>query len=1236
MPRSSRHKSGKHNSKDARDYSDSEKDSGLKERKVKEDGSTRVSKDSASGEKRKLDSKDSKDLYGSGNGEYLEEYVSSKRRKERVDDGVSDRWNGGENDRAEGSKKSKASSDLKSKKRDEGDAEESKKSSGKSEGKHRESSRKEGREGAGEREREKEKDRDRKYKEGKGERLVDNEEHRGSKQATEKTELSAQDQLQSPEAENQLERRGRRKRDGSGDGDKRKDDFGDTNDRRLSSKDESAKDGRHKDEKYKDERYKDKSREDVERENKHRDDKQRDERLVRIQSNSRSDDKHSRDEKDSIESRQKKSKPHDSDHDRDREHDHEHERGFDSSRDRDGHYDRDREHDRSRERDRDRDRSRREYERERDRDWDRDQERERDRDWDWERDRDREKDRDRDWDLERERDRDRDRHRDRDHDREIDNDRDKDVDRDSSHLEDRSVRYKDSRGRKRSPDERDDISDTKSRGIKAHYTDLETRSLSNNRVDVDVDRARSQSRQAHVDAIGGGSNRRRTSPSSSSHGGVDDFRHISEQRSKTISTREVTGFSGASERSTKFRSSAEKSTKMDDGHLGELSIERSSSSKASPMGLAERSPSSTSFERRHINRAGARRSLEVEETGRRNSASIGSKELSATDDRPSRDLPLEKPLADESSQTDLAFYSRASQSNSSLLPPPIFRGSIGSPLIGSMEEDNRVSMNTRYKRSGDPNVGRGQGNAWRGAPNWSSPMANGFIPFQHGPPHGGFQTMMPQFPSPSLFGVRPTMDINHSGIPYHMPDAERFPNHLRPLGWQNMMDGSGPHLHGWDVSNGVFRDEPHMYVGPEWEQNRHPMNGRGWESGADMWKGQNGDVSMDSSAVSQKEEYPVQLPIDDTVAGQTGQSENNQLALRAKSVEQGPDVTSPARESSKSSPKILVENKSDRSSESSDDIFTRCTRVYLSKLDISSELAGQELHSQYLSLLEKDHYSTVEEDITFFVSLKDGGKAVPKSSISLLNSSLFPATNDLIFQRAMDFYKKQRVEMNGLPISGRFDALFTSTQVKVEEQVPMHNVEKQEGPVFISDEEILKAPVSKVDQVKLEADLTFHPEEKLEEPVSAPSLEVPHPNQNGLLKKVELGPDLTHGTSEESKPISDESRVVDEMAAKQVISEDVGGKQVSSPGTASPVIAVSPTGSNEDAGETKNAAEDHSIQCTEGKQIFGDAISGPVVFPDASPEVLGALMPGSNGSESESESESVILTRIHHSPESTH
>lgn len=188
MPRSSRHKSSKHSSREAREYSDSEKESNLKDRKGKEEsgGGARVSKES---EKRKVDSaKDAKDLYASGNGDYSEEHGSSKRRRERTGDGVSDRWNGGEEDRTEVSKKSKeskASGDLKSgsstKRREEGvgmfvEGEEGKKSSGK----HRDSGRKEGKEGGVEREK--------KSKEGKSERsVIDNDEQRETKKAVENT-----------------------------------------------------------------------------------------------------------------------------------------------------------------------------------------------------------------------------------------------------------------------------------------------------------------------------------------------------------------------------------------------------------------------------------------------------------------------------------------------------------------------------------------------------------------------------------------------------------------------------------------------------------------------------------------------------------------------------------------------------------------------------------------------------------------------------------------------------------------------------------------------------------------------------------------------------------------------------------------------------------------------------------------------------------------------------------------
>lgn len=444
---------------------------------------------------------------------------------------------------------------------------------------------------------------------------------------------------------------------------------------------------------------------------------------------------------------------------------------------------------------------------------------------------------------------------------------------------------------------------------------------------------------------------------------------ITEQRSKAVPSRDISGFSGASERGGKYRS-ADKPNKIDDGQIGELSNERSSSAKASPLGLVERSPSSSSVDRRYVNRSGVRRSLDIEETGRRSSTSIDNRDFCANEDRLNRDLPLEKPLVDESSPADPSFYSRTSQANSSMISPrPPFRGGVDSPsFIGSLEDDGRVNSNTRYRRSSDPNVGRGHNNAWRGVPNWPSPVPNGFIPFQHGP-HGGFQGMMPQFPAP-LFGVRPSMEINHAGMPYHITDADRFSSHLRPLGWQNMMDGSGPsHMHAWDGSNGAFRDEHPMYGASEWDQNRHSLNGRGWESNADMWKGQNGDAKRDVSSPSHKDDHQVQASVDEE-SGQAGQmfshEDNHDHGVLAKLAEVRSTVTSP-RENPK--PKIIHEKTLDPARSPSNDV-SRLSRHYLSKLDISAELAHRELYEQCLSLLDIDQSTAVDEDTTEYIILE--------------------------------------------------------------------------------------------------------------------------------------------------------------------------------------------------------------------------------------------------------------------------
>lgn len=116
MPRSSWHKSNKHSSRDARDYSDSDKDSSLKRKKVREEAaSATVSKDLGSIEKRKhkyaSDERGAKGSFDSGNGEFAIEHRASKSRKDRaVDDGVTTYlWNGGERLMGEGERWRKGS-----------------------------------------------------------------------------------------------------------------------------------------------------------------------------------------------------------------------------------------------------------------------------------------------------------------------------------------------------------------------------------------------------------------------------------------------------------------------------------------------------------------------------------------------------------------------------------------------------------------------------------------------------------------------------------------------------------------------------------------------------------------------------------------------------------------------------------------------------------------------------------------------------------------------------------------------------------------------------------------------------------------------------------------------------------------------------------------------------------------------------------------------------------------------
>lgn len=273
-----------------------------------------------------------------------------------------------------------------------------------------------------------------------------------------------------------------------------------------------------------------------------------------------------------------------------------------------------------------------------------------------------------------------------------------------------------------------------------------------------------------------------------------------------------------------------------------------------------------------------------------------------------------------------------------------------------------LTLKFQSRRNNDPNLGRGHGNNWRGIPNWSSPVPNSFVPFQHGPPHGNFPPpIMPHFPT--LYGVRPPMEINQSGLPYNTADVDGFPRHLRPIGWQNMIDSSGlPQFHGWERS-GLLREDHHLYRGPDWDQNRHLMNNQGWETNSDPWKGQDGDLIVGSPSALKKDEHQLQVSGDDSDPKGHGSTSGSNHQPKTQSKSSGERLELPPLEGEviKSPPLKTDTGRGPVSSKSVEvDASAQLSRAYLSKLDISAELADPQLYERCLSVLGGEHCTANE------------------------------------------------------------------------------------------------------------------------------------------------------------------------------------------------------------------------------------------------------------------------------------
>ncbi|KAI3713531.1 hypothetical protein L1987_72109 [Smallanthus sonchifolius] len=962
MPRSSRsksHKQSKHSSKEAaaaREYSGSDEDVKMKDRSSncgKEDAvPVRISKDSSVSGERVKHIKDLSNTHG--NGDVLEEYTTSSKRREEKSHGGSDRWNGGNSDdkgllvnvESKESLKSKdfskvSESKSKSSRRHDVDSvekDESKSGSGNRGEKRKPEKESARKESSQYKEHKESKDKDRGSDRGRkvhhdkpgAETSSKQVENQTSKSGKENTEWPIEEELRNPELEKELEKRMRRRGEASGEKDKYHDDIKETDDRRLSTRNDRSKDERHKNEEYGD------IRETRQKDEKHREDNERDRKSRDVKHRGESDrynkhrddkyDKHREDKYSEDGSRETKYKD-----------DRYIEIGDKDERSRDG----------KRKQDDDRDYRHKEEKRARDSKYGDVPEAKR---------------------L-------------RDDNVGTDLYHKKTSNRDGSPVhDDRVARYKDDKDRRRG-NEKDESSDYRSRSsMKEQRSELEKRSSAKD--DLVSERGRLGSRHTDVENTTSHS-RRRSSPSGSSYPTRDhhrvskqeetkyrDYAYEDQARHNVHSSRD---YSSAPAQSDK------KVTSKDDSYMGgDLVVEKRARLESRSSLQVDKSPSSSN-ERKNLINTDARKNPDFEESGP-GPRSGGSKDT-FKDGKGSRELVNEAHMNNEFSQID----------NDNL--------SVSSPYSRNshFSEDERSKSNNRNRRMVDPNMNRGQsqiqsqGN-WKNVPNWPPPMAaGGYIPFQHVPPPM-FHPLMQQFP---IFD-RPPMKLN-PGLPYHAPD------HVRPLGWRNQMDESvPPPLHGWDTNNSVFGDEAHLYGRLDWDR-RSQLSNQGWDQSGEMWKGQNAGSSMEVQLGQQKDEYSGR-PNDDNLSVPTGQpdeSDPNQLDIQPETLNL--DKNGPEAQKLTGSPKIFEVVKEDNNA--------IITQAYLSRLDVSKDLTQPELYDQCTSMIDLDQedFSQPVEFDCKILYLEEGTEANVTNS-----ASLFDAINDSVFQKAMFLYKKQKEEFHSI------------------------------------------------------------------------------------------------------------------------------------------------------------------------------------------------------------------------------
>ncbi|XP_062216873.1 uncharacterized protein LOC133916978 [Phragmites australis] len=605
----------------------------------------------------------------------------------------------------------------------------------------------------------------------------------------------------------------------------------------------------------------------------------------------------------------------------------------------------------------------------------------------------------------------------------------KDAVQDGDHYDDYGSRYKESRGRKRPPEENDDQYDLKPPSARDRRVNLE-KSSGSGRLDSLIERARLD-RSSSPSKLHG-----RSSPSPSSYHDKDQSWHGSKLidhgkrepyderniRSRTSSASERTPASRLRDRDAENWSS-ERFKQKDDHQPRDVPLEISTSSQydrtprkdkhTSPKQLSEKSPSSG--DQRFSGRLSSGRSLDNK--GERNSLTRYRdrdgelpQERSLHQDRTPAKVPFREPTPSGSSISRGGHFSGTSPNHP--LPLSARHRSDDSSFLGLHDDDRRPQSGDRrfhgHQKRNDMNPGCGHGHAWNNPPNWPSPVANGFVPIQHGAP--AFHPPVHQYPGPPMFNLRPQMKLNQPGVSYPMHDAiERFSTHMRPFGWPNPLDEScPPHLQVWNGGSGVFPGEPYLYGRQEWDQNRPHASSRGWEVTNDASKGLN-EVPDAELPVAKKEPDCAATLISESSGGQ----HNLQPQIEQKEIEHSKSENIEAKDDSESSLKSF---KAPQGAPVMTSMLSKngvvFSKSYLSRISVSHDLVESELYKRCISLLGDLGVTKAPLEVKneLIQNNRNIGKVTRKHGSPNPFSSLYLKGNSTIFQRAMALHKNQTGE----------------------------------------------------------------------------------------------------------------------------------------------------------------------------------------------------------------------------------